>query len=173
MQRGVTGKIDTGTVVRQNAEASLDATLEKYFQTEIEAHLASSKESHLSQAGIFVDVGLRVDINAGAAAETFAAFHARSGKAVDLDERARAYLLVPLAEEGEKGLAVAAEISTGLGNLTVGRAVVQVEVADASVLPARHRSRGQLNMVSCLPGGNFGQIDLALDLTQRTPHGEA
>ena len=78
MQLTVTGKhIDTNAVLRQHVEESLDAILDKYFKTAIEAHVVFSKEAHLSRAEVSIHIGRGIGVNASAVAlETYAAFDA-------------------------------------------------------------------------------------------------
>jgi ribosomal subunit interface protein len=202
MQLTVTGKqIDTGAVLRQHVEASLGAILEKYFKTAIEAHVVFSKEAHLSRAEVAVHIGRGIVVNASAsAAETHAAFdaaaeriakqmrrykrrlrdhHAQARKAIEVSERAREYVLAPLAEEGEEGQegkegpAVVAEMSADLPNLTVSEAVMRMDLANAPVLLFRNRAHGELNLVYRRLDGNIGWVDPELDPTRRIPRSEA
>ena len=122
MQLTVTGKqIDIGDALRQHVEASLGSILGKYFKTAIEAHVVFSKEAHLIRAEISVHIGRGIVVNAGAAAaEAYAAFdaaaeriakqlrrykrrlrdhHAKSREPAEAGERARDYVLAPIAEE--------------------------------------------------------------------------
>lgn len=195
MQLTVTGKqIDTGAVLRQHVEASLRAILGKYFKTAIEAHVVFSKEAHLSRAEVSIHIGRGIVVNAGASAiETYAAFdaaaeriakqmrrykrrlrdhHTQAREAFQAGERARDYVLAPLAEEGEEGPAVVAEMSTDLPNLTVGEAVMRMDLANAPVLLFRNRSHGELNIVYRRLDGNIGWIDPELDPARRIRHGE-
>jgi ribosomal subunit interface protein len=202
MQLTVTGKqIDTGAVLRQHVEASLGAILEKYFKTAIEAHVVFSKEAHLSRAEVAVHIGRGIVVNASAsAAETHAAFdaaaeriakqmrrykrrlrdhHAQARKAFEVSERAREYVLAPLADEGEEGQegkegpAVVAEMSADLPNLTVSEAVMRMDLASAPVLLFRNRAHGELNLVYRRLDGNIGWVDPELDPTRRIPRSEA
>jgi ribosomal subunit interface protein len=196
MQLTVTGKqINTGAVLRQHVEASLGAILEKYFKTAIEAHVVFSKEAYLSRAEVAIHIGRGIVVNASAsAAETHAAFdaaaeriakqmrrfkrrlrdhHAQARKALEVSERVRDYVLVPIAEEGEEGPAVVAEMSADLPNLTVSEAVTRLDLANAPVLLFRNRSHGELNLVYRRPDGNIGWFDPELDPTRRLPRSEA
>jgi ribosomal subunit interface protein len=100
-------------------------------------------------------------------------------------ERAMAYVLAPVTEEtesdhiegeeaGQEGAgaapAVIAEMSTELPNLTVGEAVMRMDLADALVLLFRNRSHGELNLVYRRADGNIGWIDPELDPARRTRH---
>jgi len=54
---------------------------------------------------------------------------------------------------------VIAEMSTELPRLTVGEAVMRMDLADAPVLLFRNRSHGELNVVYRRGDGNVGWID--------------
>ena len=56
---------------------------------------------------------------------------------------------------------VIAEMSTELPQLTVGEAVMRMDLADAPVLLFRNRSHGELNVVYRRGDGNIGWIDPA------------
>jgi ribosomal subunit interface protein len=200
MHLTVTGKqIDTGDALRRHVESSLDSILGKYFKTAIEAHVVFSKEAHLSRAEISLHIGRGIVVNAGAAAtEVYAAYeaaaeriakqlrrykrrlrdhHAKEREPSEASERARDYVLAPLAEETEENSggapAVIAEMSTELPNLTVGEAVMRMDLADAAVLLFRNRSHGELNLVYRRADGNIGWIDPELDPARRMRHREA
>jgi len=200
MHLTVTGKqIDTGDALRRHVESSLDAILGKYFKTAIEAHVVFSKEAHLSRAEISAHIGRGIVVNAGAAAtEVYAAYeaaaeriakqlrrykrrlrdhHAKAREPSEASERARDYVLAPLAEEADEnaggGPTVVAEMSTELPNLTVGEAVMRMDLADAPVLLFRNRSHGGLNLVYRRADGNIGWIDPELDPARRMRYREA
>ena len=194
MQLIVTGKqIDTSVVLREHVESSLGAILEKYFKTAIEAHVVFSKEAHLNRAEVSIHIGRGIVVNASAsAAETYAAFdaaaeriakqmrrykrrlrdhHAQAREAFEVGERARDYVLAPVAEEGEEGPAVIAEMNTDVPSLTVDEAVMRMDLANAPVLMFRNRSHGELNIVYRRLDGNIGWIDPELDPIRRLRHG--
>ena len=54
-------------------------------------------------------------------------------------------------------------MSTDLPRLTVGEAVMRMDLADAPVLLFRNRAHGELNLVYRRSDGNIGWIDPALD----------
>jgi ribosome hibernation promoting factor len=200
MHLTVTGKqIDTGDALRRHVESSLDSILGKYFKTAIEAHVVFSKEAHMSRAEISVHIGRGIVVNAGAAAtEVYAAYeaaaeriakqlrrykrrlrdhHAKGREPSEASERARDYVLAPTAEEADEntggGPTVVAEMSTELPKLTVGEAVMRMDLADAPVLLFRNRSHGELNLVYRRADGNVGWIDPELDPVRRMRHREA
>ncbi len=90
--------------------------------------------------------------------------HAKIREPAEVEERARDYVLAPVAEEADEDDAagaptVIAEISTELPRLTVGEAVMRMDLADAPVLLFRNRSHGELNLVYRRADGNIGWID--------------
>ena len=201
MQLTITGKqIDIGEALRTHVESSLDSILDKYFKTAIEAHVVVSKEAHLIRVEISLHIGRGIVVNAGAAAgEVYAAFdsaaervakqlrrykrrlrdhHAKAREPAEVGERARAYVLAPPVEEADEedpagGPAVVAEISTDLPRLTVGEAVMRMDLADAPVLLFRNRAHGELNLVYRRADGNIGWIDPELDPARRAPRRQA
>jgi ribosomal subunit interface protein len=191
MQLTVTGKqIEVDDALRAHVEASLAAILEKYFKTAIEAHVVMAKEAHLIRAEISLHIGRGIVVNAGAAVgEVYTAFdtaaervakqlrrykrrlrdhHAKFREPAEVEERARDYVLAPVTEEADEeepagGPAVIAEISAELPRLTVGEAVMRMDLADALVLLFRNRAHGELNLVYRRADGNIGWIDPELD----------
>jgi ribosomal subunit interface protein len=86
-------------------------------------------------------------------------------------EMARSFVLAPIDEDDEdeadsaavvgSAPVVIAEMSTELPHLTVGEAVMRMDLADAPVLLFRSRSHGELNLVYRRGDGNIGWIDPA------------
>jgi len=184
MQLTVTGKqIDTGVELRRHVETSLDAILGKYFKTAIEAHVVFSKEAHLSRTEVSIHIGRGIVVNAGASGtETYAAFdaaaqriakqmrrykrrlrdhHAKIRESFEASERARDYVLATFdeLEDDDGGPAVVAEMSTDLPNLTVGEAVMRMDLADVPSFIFRNRTHGGLNVVYRRTDGNIGWVD--------------
>jgi ribosomal subunit interface protein len=96
----------------------------------------------------------------------------QSGTAAsEREEQARSYVLAPFDEDaqdavlgGEAGApAVIAEMSAELPQLTVGEAVMRMDLADAAFLLFRNRAHGELNLVYRRGDGNIGWIDPSLD----------
>jgi len=99
--------------------------------------------------------------------------HAQARKPFVVSERAWDYVLAPLAEEGEEGPAVVAEMSADLPNPTVSEAVTPMDLANAPVLLFRNRSHGEPNIVNRRLDGNIGRVDPELDPTPRILRSEA
>lgn len=197
MQLTVTGKqVQVGDALRRHVEASLDSILGKYFKTAIEAHVVVAKEAHRCRTEMSLHIGRGIVVNASAAGEVYAAFDAAAeriakqlrrykrrlrdhhAKSVEAEERATAYVLAPVEDEDEEEAAahaigdagapaVVAEMSLELPQLTVGEAVMRIDLSDAPVLLFRNRSHGELNVVYRRPDGHIGWIDPELDPARR------
>lgn len=192
MHLTVTGKqVDVGDALRRHVEATLDALLGKYFRSAIEAHAVFAREAHLIHAELSLHVGRGMVVNSGAAAsDHYLAFDAAAerlakqlrrykrrlrdyhGKArapLEAAETARSFVLAPVDEaadgdaEGGAAPVVIAEMSTELPRLTVGEAVMRMDLADAPVLLFRNRATEGLNLVYRRGDGNIGWIDPTLD----------
>jgi ribosomal subunit interface protein len=103
-------------------------------------------------------------------------YHGKARAPAEGPEMARSFVLAPIDEDAEDpeeanaaatepvaadGAApvVIAEMSTELPQLTVGEAVMRMDLADAPVLLFRNRSHGELNVVYRRDDGNIGWID--------------
>jgi ribosomal subunit interface protein len=113
--------------------------------------------------------------------------HGRAHPPAERREMAMSFILAPLDEEAEgdddaagdetsgAGAAdgaspmVIAEMSTELPHLTVGEAVMRMDLADAPVLLFRNRSHGELNLVYRRSDGNIGWIDPAFEAGRGGP----
>ena len=110
--------------------------------------------------------------------------HGRAHPPAERPEMARSFVLAPIEEEddaagdelagteagaadggGAVGAApvVIAEMSTEVARLTVGEAVMRMDLADAPVLLFRNRSHGEINLVYRRGDGNIGWIDPAFE----------
>ena len=153
-----------------------------------EAHLISADLSLRVGRGIVVNsAGAATDhyIAFDAAAERLAKqlrrykrrlrdYHVKVRSAIERPETARSVILAPIDEEAEEpepaaeaqsespdggAPVVIAEMSTELPQLTVGEAVMRMDLADAPLLLFRNRSHGELNVVYRRGDGNIGWID--------------
>ena len=110
--------------------------------------------------------------------------HGRAHPPAERPEMARSFVLAPIEEDddaaggefagteadaadggGAVGTApvVIAEMSTELARLTVGEAVMRMDLADAPILLFRNRSHGEINLVYRRGDGNIGWIDPAFE----------
>jgi len=196
-------QVEVGNALRSHVESALESLLGKYFGTAIEAHAVFAREAHLIRAEISLHIGRGMIINSHASAsEHYVAFDAAAerlakqlrrykrrlrdyhGKArapAEPGEMAMSFVLAPVDEEDEadegavNGAApvVIAEMSTELPQLTVGEAVMRMDLADAPVLLFRNRSHGGLNLVYRRGDGNIGWIDPALDASSGSSRPDA
>ena len=200
MQLTVTSRqIDVGNALRGYVETALESILTKYFKTAIEAHVVLAREAHLIRAEVSLHIGRGIVVNASAALnEAHAAFdaaaervakqlrrykrrlrdhHAHEREPAEPLERARDYVLAPIADEdfdeqNPMGApTVIAEISTELPRLTVGEAVMRLDLADVPVLLFRNRAHGELNLVYRRTDGNIGWVDPVFDPARRPAAG--
>jgi ribosomal subunit interface protein len=107
--------------------------------------------------------------------------HGRAHGPAERAEMARSFVLAPIDDEDEDDIeevageeaesggpngaapVVVAEMTTELPHLTVGEAVMRLDLADAPVLLFRNRSHGELNLVYRRGDGNIGWIDPAFE----------
>jgi ribosomal subunit interface protein len=185
-------QVDVGDALRSHVESTLESILGKYFRSAIEAHAVFAREAHRIRADLSLHIGRGIVANSGAtAADHYQAFdaaaerlakqlrrykrrlrdyHAKVRPPSERPEVAAAYVLASVDEEEEPdatdGAAAApvvvAEMSTELPHLTVGEAVMRMDLADTPVLLFRNRSHGELNLVYRRGDGNIGWIDPAL-----------
>ena len=186
-------QVEVGNSLRGHVEAALESLLGKYFGTAIEAHAVFAREAHLIRAEISLHIGRGIVINShastsdhylafDAAAERLAKqlrrykrrlrdYHGKARLPAERGEIARSFVLAPVDENDDAGDGAAngvapvviAEMSTELPRLTVGEAVMRLDLADAPVLLFRNRSHGALNLVYRRGDGNIGWIDPAFE----------
>jgi len=184
MDIAIKGKnLDVGDALRDYVEQNVDSVVTKYFSRAHDASVMISREAHRFRVDITVHPisGLLVQGHA-AANDAYSAFDAaleRIAKQVRrykrrLNDRqkspgeeapllAQQYVLA--AETGDEELpvdaqpAVIAELMTEIDTLTVGEAVMRMDLADLPALMFRNRGNGGLNVVYRRPDGNIGWID--------------
>ena len=184
MQLTVTGKqLDVGDSLRDHVADSLAGLFDKYFGTAIEATVVLSREAHRYRAQISAHVGRNITMASEAAAEApYAAFDSAAehlGKRLRRHKRrlrdhhrqpvevepAQQYVLAAgdEASEDEPGTgdapAIIAEMAAEVPTLSVGEAVMRLDLADGGAIMFRNRAHGGLNMVYRRPDGNVGWVD--------------
>lgn len=181
--------IDVGESLRAHAASVIEATVARHFGGAIEASVVFAKSRHLFRADVSVHVGRGILVQSHAeAAEAYAAFDAAAdrldtrlarykGRLLHVHHKLRSdageletspaqqYVLAG-ETEGEAGIdpehgspAVIAEMTTNIATLTVGQAVLRLDLADHPALMFRNRAHGGLNVVYRRPDGNVGWID--------------
>jgi ribosomal subunit interface protein len=188
MQLTVKGKqIDVGEALRAHVAETLDLVFGKYFGDPIEANVILSREAYLYRAQISVHPGRGILLQSQAQASApYAAFDTAADhiakrlrrhkrrlrdhhRAETGSEQARQYILAPEldAVEREGGRedgqdarpVIVAEMATDIPLLSVGEAVMRLDLADSGAIMFRNRAHGGLNMVYRRPDGHVGWVD--------------
>jgi len=185
MKISVKGKqLDVGDAWRRNVEERLPVIAEKYFGDAQEAQVTLSKD----KARFLVDVAMRigrrmvvqshgVGVDAQVALDD-AAEHLdkrlrrykrrlRDHNRTRLDETetlpARQYVLAAEADEPESEAPdnpiVIAEMDTEIETLSVGEAVMHMDLANLPSMLFRNRAHGGINMVYRRQDGHVGWVD--------------
>ncbi len=187
MQLSVQGRqIDVSDAFRNHVEDALGTIFNKYFGDAIEASVTLSREAHLLKAVVTAHVGRNIQLTAQGEAEApYTAFDMaadRLSKRLRRHKRrlrdhhkaesglesipAQQYILAGTAAENEEDVqadggqpAVVAEMTTEIPTLTVGEAVMRMDLAELPAMMFRNKAHGGLNMVYRRPDGNIGWVD--------------
>jgi len=185
MQITVTGKgMDVGDSLRGHVGDQFPESVSKYFANSIEGHVVFTREGQGFRADCSVHVGTGMTLQSrGEAEDALVSFdnalermekqlrrykrrlrdHHKSPKGQTT--MAQSYVLAPEDEEtGETpdgGPLIIAETTTELPTVTVGEAVMRMDLADAPVLMFHNSANGGLNVVYRRQDGNVGWIDTA------------
>lgn len=185
----VNGKqIDVGAALTEHVETSLTAAVGKYFDRPVDATVTFSKDRHnfRCESSVHLPTGL-VAQSTGLASDVYAAFdqgvekvekqirrykrrlkdhHQKRKMPVEAVE-APAYVLEAAnfqqeADEPESlQPVIVAEMTAAIQSLSVGEAVMQMELADRAFLMFRNDGSGRVNLVFRRDDGNVGWIDPA------------
>lgn len=186
MRYQISGKqIDIGEALQTHVKAELGEVVEKYAQRPTEAVIVFSKvaHEHVCEAVIHLSTGLNAAAK-GHATEIYAAFESCREK---MDKQLRrykrrirnhhhhraepvefggasAYILAPTEEPDDDETATAqpiiiAEMETKIPSITVGEAVMQLELGDQRFLVFRNEGHSGVNVVYRRDDGNIGWID--------------
>lgn len=186
MRYQISGKqLDVGEALQTHVKTELGETVDKYMQRPTDATVVFSKTAHQYQceATVHLSTGLTASAK-GAATEIYAAFEACREK---MDKQLRRHKrrlkdhhkerVVPVefgdagvyvlaAEEDESAAegtslapVIVAEMETKVPTLSVGEAVMQMELSGAPLLVFRNEKHGGVNVVHRRDDGNVGWID--------------
>lgn len=178
-------QIDIGAALASHVESELGSVVGKYAQRPTDANVVFSRSAHeyICEATVHLSTGLTAQAKAHAH-EIYAAFDACCEK---MDKQLRRYkrrlkdhhrersepveLLgassyILAAEDATDELepdslqpVIVAEMETKIPSLSVGEAVMQMELAGAPVLVFRNEGKDGLNVVYRRDDGNIGWID--------------
>ena len=186
MRIQVSGKhIDIGDALRSHVEERLADSVGKYFDRPVEALVTFSRDRHefVADSSVHLPTGLTVQATSRAD-EVYAAFdgavgrmekqlrrykrrlrdHHRNRAPIESGD-ASAYVIAGGQDREEADEpetlqpVIVAETQTRVPNLSVGEAVMHMELAGASVLVFRNDSHGGVNVVYLRDDGNIGWID--------------
>ncbi|MBW7055113.1 ribosome-associated translation inhibitor RaiA [Paracoccus bogoriensis] len=186
MRYTISGKhIDVGDALTTHVKSELGETIEKYSQRPTDATVTFSRDAHqfTCDAVVHLSTGLTVQAK-GAATEIYAAFESCRER---MDKQLRRYKRrlkdhhkgrvepVVFGEAGSYVLAadedewestgdslepiIIAEMESRVPTLSVGDAVMQMELAGAPLLVFRNEKHGGVNVVHRRDDGNVGWID--------------
>ena len=181
----VTGKqLDIGDALRSHVEEKLGAVVEKYFDRFIDAHVTVATDGPLFRADLSVHVGTGITLQSKEeGGDAYAAFELALEK---MDKRLRRYKrrvrnhhdvvradytdmagqAYVLAAEEEHEVepetlqpVIVAETRTSIPTVSVGEAVMRMDLSDVPVLMFQNSATGALNVVYRRTDGNIGWIE--------------
>lgn len=185
MEISVKGKqLDVGEAWRGHVEGNLPAIIGKYFESAQDAQVTLAKQGSTFHVDMVVHVGKRILVQShGATGDAYSAFdeaaehlakrlrrykrrlrdhhHQRPDEAEIFS--AQQYVLAGEDIESESDEKdepiVIAEMETGIETLSVGEAVMRMELANLPSMMFRNRAHGGLNMVYHRGDGHIGWVD--------------
>lgn len=189
MQLSIHGRqLDIGDSLRAHIERGVPAIVTKYFDNPTDATVTIAKEGQSFRADITVHVGKGIMVQGHArTGDPYASFdtagehvakrlrrykrrlrdHHRGRNAKDDIFQAAQYVLaaegdVPEQEAPESEPdqpIVVAEMETPIETMTVGEAVMRMDLANLPAMMFRNRAHGRLNMIYLREDGNVGWVD--------------
>ena len=186
MRYQISGKqIDIGEALQTHVQNELGDVVAKYAERPTDANVVFSKSGHefVCEATVHLSTGLTAQAKAHEP-EIYAAFDACAGKMEKQLRRykrrlkdhhkdrkepvelfgASSYILASESDAGDNEPEslqpmIVAEMQTSIPSLSVGEAVMQMELAGAPVLVFRNEKKDGLNVVYRRDDGNIGWID--------------
>jgi len=190
MRYQITGKhIDIGEALQTHVKSELGEIVEKYAQRPTDATIVFSKSGHEHVCEVLIHLSTGLNAHAkGHAVEIYAAFescrekmdkqlrrykrrlrnhHAHRTEPVEYGFGA-SYILAPTQEPEDTDTdpvshVIIAEMEAKIASLTVGEAVMQLELSGQKFLVFRNQGHGGINVVYVREDGNIGWIDPKTD----------
>jgi ribosomal subunit interface protein len=185
MQIKITGKnLDIGTALREHVEERLRQLQQKYFEGTVHAHVTVEKVRTGFQADCALHLATGLVLQAhGSGADAHPSFdqaathlekqlrrykrrlkdHHKDRNVPVRQMEAASYVISPAPDEEDEtsGLnpVVVAEPDIKFPELTVGEAVMQLDISSVSFVLFRNGGHGGLNIVYRRPDGNIGWVD--------------
>ena len=186
MRYQISGKqIDIGDALQTHVKTELGEIVAKYAERPTDAQVIFSRNAHefVCEAIVHLSTGLTAQAQAHST-EIYAAFdsagekmekqlrrykrrlkdhHKERSQPVELSGASSYILASPEEEPAQEPESlqpmIVAEMETKIPSLSVGEAVMQMELAGAPVLIFRHETHSGLNVVYRREDGNIGWID--------------
>ncbi|MEO1550038.1 MAG: ribosome-associated translation inhibitor RaiA [Pseudomonadota bacterium] len=187
MRIQISGKhIDTGEALRTHVESRVLDVVSKYAGRPTDAHVTFSKDGHefVAEGSVHLSTGMQVQAK-GRAGEVYGAFdmaaekmekqlrrykrrlknHHQTRENPIASSDAPTYILDGGATQSEESEPetlqplIVAETQTKIPSLSVGEAVMQMELASAPLLVFRNEAHGGVNVVYQREDGNIGWVD--------------
>lgn len=187
MRYQISGKqIDVGDALQTHVKAELGAVIEKYAERPTDAQIVFSKRGHefSCESEVHLSTGLTAQARASAS-DIYAAFDASCEKMEKQLRRykrrlkdhhkkrvepvevfgAASYILAADQDQSEEQEPetlqpmIIAETQTQIPALTVGEAVMQMELSEVPVLVFRNEAKSAINVVYRREDGNIGWIE--------------
>jgi ribosomal subunit interface protein len=185
MQIKVTGKnLDVGDALREHIESRLQQIKQKYFEGTVHAHVTVEKQ----RVGFHTDCALHLSTGLvlqaeGMGGEAHPSFdqaashlekqlkrykqrmrdHHRSRREPVRQLAAQSYVIPAASDAAEEpegnNPVIVAETGVQLPELSVGEAVMQLDISTRPFLLFRNGGHGGLNLVYRRPDGNIGWVD--------------
>lgn len=185
MEINVTGrKIKVGAAFSDHVRARLEQAAEKYFFRSTEASVTANKEAHLFSVACMIHAGHGLSLQShGEGGDVYAAFdeaadriekqlrrykrriknHHISGLKDQEAIPAQSYILASedenLSANNGGDPVIIAEASTEIRSLSVGDAVMHMDLSGAPAMMFRNTMSGRLNVIYRRADGNIGWIE--------------
>jgi len=185
MNLRVSGKnMDVGDALRQKAQDYFDSAVTKYFDRGYNGHLTLEPEGHGFKADCIVHLDSGVVLKASASAPDATAAYEQMAAHIEKrlrrykrklknhrrdtttnDELAQAYVLASPDSHDEVAEdfspPIIAEDTSNLNTMSVGEAVMELDLAQSDVIVFRNAGHNGVNVVYRRSDGNIGWVDPA------------
>lgn len=185
MQISVKGKqLDVGEAWRGHVENNLPAIVGKYFENAQDAQVTLAKQGSTFHVDMVVHIGKRILVHShGATGDAYSAYDEAADHLAkrlrrykrrlrdhhqERQEQAEALLaqqyvlagedIESESEEKDEPMVIA-EMETEIETLSVGEAVMRMDLANLPAMMFRNRAHGGLNMVYHRGDGHIGWVD--------------
>ena len=192
MQLTITGKqIDIGNALRTHVDSRLTQSVGKYFDRPVNGSVTFSRDGHAYRADCTLHLASGLYLQAqGRSTDIYASYdqaverlekrlrryksrirdHHNGARAVMEGSPARERVIASDESEHEPDTlnpVVVSESTTQLRSLTVGEAVMQLDLGEAPALVFRNSAHGEINVVYRRADGNIGWIETAAERAKR------